>query len=130
MRAIIAFIDDISEAVVMRAQFESLGWRVAWRPIGKPTDLFDAFGEPADVGVIFGHGDDRGLIFPPLADEVDPLRLPGDRMVPAMLRGFIRRLPSVLISTACGTGTAAFAEAFAAAGARILSHRRTIRMDE
>lgn len=103
--------------MLLRAQFESLGCRVDWRPLGKPSDLFSAFEPGCDIGILSGHGDERGLVFPELALGVDTLHLPENRMPPALLRGFAASLPPLLISTACATGTTAFAEAFHAAGA-------------
>ena len=116
-RVAIAFIDDALEAMLLRAQFESLGCRVDWRPLGKPSDLFSAFDPGVDIGILSGHGDERGLVFPALAPGADSLALPDNRMAPGLLRGFAHRLPQVVLSTACDTGNEAFAAAFHAAGA-------------
>jgi hypothetical protein len=115
----IAVIDDALEAALLRAQFESLGCRVDWRPLGKPSELFAAFDRPADLGILSGHGDAGGLVFPEMAPGVESLDLPDNRMAPGMLAGFADALPPVLISTACDTGTTGFARAFHAAGARL-----------
>jgi len=115
MHVTLAFIDDAMEAMLLRALFENLHCRVDWRPIGRPSDFFTAFEGTGELGVVSGHGDEKGFVFPEMAPGIDSLTLPDNRISPALLEGF-SRLPPVLLSTACGSGTAAFAAAFHANG--------------
>lgn len=119
-RVALVGIDAAGEAHLLRLQLEHFGLRVALNQIGKPSDLFAAFsfyGQPADAAILCAHGDEGGIIFPQMAEGVDQLVLPGDRITSVLLSQRLKSVPPLVVSTACDTGSAAFAAAFHRAGA-------------
>jgi hypothetical protein len=120
MKVALVALEDIGEALLLRALLENLGADVHLRPIGKPSDFtkaFNSFGSGADLALISAHGDRGGFIFPEMAPGVDTLVPPGDRLDAALLAEHVRSVPAIVVSTACNTGTDAFAQAFRSAGA-------------
>ncbi|GLQ52972.1 hypothetical protein [Devosia nitrariae] len=120
MKVALVALEDIGEALLLRALLENLGADVHLRPVGKPSDFpnaFDAFGSSADFALVSGHGDQGGLVFPEMAPGVDSLVLPNDRLDAALMAEHVRSVPPIVVSTACNTGTDAFAQAFRSAGA-------------
>lgn len=112
--------DDSGTAQLIRLHLEHLGLDVALNRLGKPSDFFGGFqffGHPADAAIIAAHGDDGGFIFPEMAEGVDDLVLPENRITPELVTNLLTAPPPLVISTACSTGTKAFADAFRAAGA-------------
>lgn len=120
MKVALIAIDDMGEALLLRAQLESLGATVHLHPLGKSSDFFTAFetfGEQSDVALICCHGDERGFAFPEMAEGVDDLVLPDNRIGADLLNKYLRNLPPVVISTACDTARDAIVSAFHGAGA-------------
>ncbi len=121
MKVALVALEDIGEALLLRALLENLRADVHLRPIGKPSDFakaFGAFGGNADFALVSAHGDEGGFVFPEMAEGVDTLVLPGNRLDAVLLTELVRSVPSVVVSTACNTGTDAYAQAFRSAGAR------------
>ncbi|WP_404400184.1 hypothetical protein [Pelagibacterium halotolerans] len=117
--AIIA-IEPNEEALLLRAHFEHLGLDVRMWRLGKPSDLFRALDNKinsVDLALLCGHGDERGFIFPELAPDIDWVKLANNRLTAQDLDRAVESVPPTIISTACGTGTSAIANAFAKAGA-------------
>jgi len=120
MKVALIAIDDMGEALLLRAQLESMGATVHLHPVGRPSDFFnalDASGEASDVALICGHGDERGFVFAPLAEGVDDLVLPGNRLGADLLAERLRTVPPVVISTACDTARTPIVSTFHDAGA-------------
>lgn len=121
MRFVLIDVDASREASLLRATIESLGGEVRLAMPGRPSKVFasfDFYGQRADVALICGHGDADGLIFPAMAEGIDPLLLPDDRITPALVAEYARAVPEVVVSTACDSGGTDFAQAFLSAGAR------------
>lgn len=118
-RAVIIALEPGDEPLLIRALLEVQGIDVQLRRIGGPSAVLTAFnfnGGPSDLVIITGHGDHEGFIMPEMARGIDTLDLAGNRLRATDLTG-IRVDASTVISTACGTGTDAFAAALLAAGA-------------
>lgn len=119
-RVTLVCIGDTGEAQLLRALLEHLDYAVCLDLPGKPSDFFTAFsfyGQSADMVILCAHGDEQGIIFPEMAEGVDSLTLPGNRFSADLIGGMLK-LPEIpIVSTACGSGTARFAQAFFAAGA-------------
>jgi len=113
-------LGDTGEAQLLRALLEHLGLKICLNLPGKPSDFFSGFsfyGQPPDAVILSAHGDEEGIIFPQMAEGVDTLTLPGDRITPSLIAERLE-LPAVpIVSTACSSGTAAFVQAFFTAGA-------------
>ncbi|WP_417584052.1 hypothetical protein [Pelagibacterium sp.] len=117
--AVIIALEPGDEPLLIRSLLEAQGVDVQLRRIGKPSAVMTAFnfnGGSTDLAVIAGHGDKEGFIMPEMARGIDSLDLVGNRLRATDLAGTDVDA-STVISTACGTGTDAFAAAFLAAGA-------------
>jgi hypothetical protein len=115
-------IGDSGEALLVRSVLESLGAAVTLHLIGAPEDFLRvlAQGESAPrYLVICGHGDEKGFVFGEYADGIDISALSNGSMPPAAIAGRADLPGKIVVSTACYTGTKAFADAFRAGGAAV-----------
>lgn len=118
---IIVIGDCSSEAQTLRLIVENLGCKTDFNPTGNPTDFLAALNSvPAScrVVIICAHGDANGLVFGEFFPEVDAsLLIQGSlparhlHLTPTAATG------RIIFTTACETGTAAFARTFLDAGA-------------
>jgi hypothetical protein len=112
--AVIA-IGEANEALLVRSALESLGAAVLLHLIGTPEDFLRVIeqGETAPrYIVICGHGDESGLIFGEYGGGIDVTPLEHGSMPPGVIAGRVNLPGRIVISTACGTGSRAFGEAF------------------
>jgi len=115
----LAVIGDSGEALLLRALLESLGQTVLTHFIGQPNALFPLLNRrraPPALMILSGHGDDTGLVFGDFADGIDTGLLQAGCLPAQALRGKVALKGSVLVSTACCTGSPAFADLFVKAG--------------
>jgi hypothetical protein len=107
------------EAVALRAVLEQFGVRVQLFGVGQARHLVRALGGEATAPyvVLACHGDEGRILLPELAEEVERFQPVHGSLGPDDVRRFARLPGSVVISTGCGTGTPALAEAFLDAGA-------------
>jgi hypothetical protein len=100
------------EALLTRALVESLGAVVTFHRIGKPEDFLRVLrlGEAAaSILVICAHGDANGFIFGEYGPGID---------TSSLVSGSMPARSIAVVSTACGTGDAAFGQAFTEGGVR------------
>lgn len=112
-------VGEASEAYLVRSVLESLGATVLLHLIGTPEDFLRvvAQGESAPrYVVICGHGNEKGLVFGEYGEGIDVSALQ-DGCMPSVAIAERANLPGrILISTACGTGSTGFGEAFVKGG--------------
>jgi hypothetical protein len=112
--AVIA-IGDTGEALLVRSILENLGAVVLFHGIGAPGDFLRVLGQGETALpylVICAHGSDNGFVFGDFADGIDMRSLVEGAMPAPAIAGQIRLPGKVVVSTACGTGSQAFASAF------------------
>jgi len=117
--AAVVVLGDTGEALLVRAVLESLGTAVFLHLIGTPQDFLRVIGQ-GDAAprytVICGHGDQTGLVFGEFGEGIDVTALERGSMPPAALTGRVDLPGKIVLSTACRTGSSAFAEAFLGGG--------------
>jgi hypothetical protein len=109
------------EAQLTRALLENLGAVVTLHQPGTPKDFLRVLGQGEAAGsalVICAHGDANGFVFGDYAPGIDTSCLISGSMPAQALAGNVRLPGRIVVSTACGTGTAAFAKAFTDGGVR------------
>lgn len=120
MRITLIDIGATDEARLLRTLLEQLGAEIRLIRPGKPSDVFanlDFYGAPPDLVILSAHGDMDGLIFAEMAEGVDTLVLPGDRITPDVIAANADFAPVPVLSTACMSGIPEFAGAILKAGA-------------
>lgn len=113
-------IECALEAQALRAAAECWGAQVSVTWVANSAQIveFLSGSPPHDLILICAHGDRRGVLLPLVADEVKA-RFPfHDALGPKDLAGFVRLKRSVVLCSACATGTDAMARAFLMNGAR------------
>jgi len=109
------------EAQLIRALLENLGAVVTLHQPGTPKDFLRVLGQGEAAGsslVICAHGDANGFVFGEYAPVIDTSFLKNGSMPAHAIAGNVHLPGRVVVSTACGTGTAAFAKAFVDGGVR------------
>ena len=81
------------------------------------VQLLDGSQPRARYLVLGGHGDARGFLLPELAEELHPRQPFHTVMTPEDVKDHLRFDRTVVVSTACSTGTEEMAEAFLSRGA-------------
>jgi hypothetical protein len=112
-------IGAASEAALIRSALESLGAAVHLHLIGTPDDLLRvlAMGDAAPRFIVLSaHGDDMGFVFGDYGPGIDIAALEHGSMSAHAISGRIRLPGRTVVSTACGTGSDAFAAAFLQGG--------------
>jgi hypothetical protein len=108
---------DLPEALALRAVLELNQVRVNLFTVGRGTDVLSALNADAPHLVISAHGDDQGSVLP----ELDREAIPDDpfygRLAPADVRRYAVVRDRLVLASACGSGSQAFADAFLNAGA-------------
>jgi hypothetical protein len=110
---------DAGEALLIRAILENLGAAVMFHLVGTPGDFLLVLGQGATAPryvVISGHGDERGLAFGEYGPGIDVTDLVDGAMPPARIAGRVDLPGRIVVSTACGSGSQAFSEAFIGGG--------------
>ncbi len=117
--AIVA-LGDSGEALLLRAILENLGAAVALHLPGVPADVIACFAQgsvaPAHL-IVSGHGDENGLVLGEFGPGIDTSDLVDGSLPPAALHGRVDLPGTIVVSTACETGSPAFADAFLSGGA-------------
>jgi Peptidase family C25 len=116
----IAAIGDSGEALLIRSCLESLGAVVTLHLIGTPGDFLKVLSQSRDAPrylVICGHGDENGFVFGEYESEIDISALTKGSLPATALSGRISLSETIVISTACDTGSLQMAEAFLKGGA-------------
>jgi len=88
---------------------------------GTPKDFLRVLGQGEAAGsalVICAHGDADGFVFGEYAPGIDTSFLINGSMPAHAIAGNVHLPRRIVVSTACGTGTAAFAKAFIDGGVR------------
>jgi len=111
----IVTLDSAHEALLLRAILESLGLRVGMTLAGSPHAFVDSLAIDTDFTILCGHGDENGFVFGEFGSGIDTSWLVGGSMPAEGFQG-VRIGAKTVISTACRTGTEAFATAFGRAG--------------
>ena len=117
--AIVA-VGDSGEALLLRAVLENLGAAVTLHLPGVPADVVAclAQGPPSPAHLIIsGHGDDNGFVLGEFGPGIDASALVDGSLPAFALRGNVDLPGTVVVSTACETGTPAFADVFLTGGA-------------
>lgn len=117
----IVVIDDDLEALALRSVLEWWNIQVTLHLVGQAKDLISILdGSNLGSKIIFlmGHGNERGFLLPELSLTIEQDQPFHGSLMPAQLAEFINLPNSVVVSTACATGTPAFAETFLSAGCR------------
>lgn len=117
----IVAVGDSGEALLLRAMLESLGASVRLYLPGTPEDILACLKQPDQPPpylIISGHGDENGLVVGEFDTEVTRIGLKDGSMCADILSGDIDLRDTVVFSTACCTGSQAFAKAFTEGGAR------------
>lgn len=113
-------VGEAGEALLVRSILENLGAAVLLHLIGTPEDFLRVI-EQGDAAprymVICGHGDANGLIFGEYGDEIGVTSLDRGSMPPKAIAERVKLPGTVVVSTACATGSKAFGGAFLAGGA-------------
>ena len=114
---LIAFADTGGEAGAIRAAAEWFGASVFWFPVGRPLDFLDVLGgktgyPDADMTVLSFHGEDGAFLMPELGEEIYREDEPRGPVGAELIRSRLRLTDTVVLSTACGTGSAETAAAF------------------
>jgi len=116
----IAAIGDSGEALLIRSCLESLGAAVTLHLIGTPGDFLKVLNQSRDATrylVISGHGDEIGFVFGEYHSGIDFSVLTKGSLPATALSGRINLPGTIVISTACDTGSPQMAEAFLKGGA-------------
>ena len=113
-------IESALEAQALRAAAECWGAQVSVTWVANSSQVVDFLSQPPphDLILICAHGDKRGILLPLLADEVKARFAFCDVLSPDDFAGFVRLNSSVVLCSACATGTEAMAHAFLTGGAR------------
>jgi hypothetical protein len=112
-------IGEASEAFLVRSILEGLGATVLLHLIGTPEDFLKVIeqGENAPrYVVICGHGNENGFIFGAYGGTIDTSALQQGAMPPSSIAERVDLPRKFVVSTACGTGSKAFGEAFRKGG--------------
>lgn len=112
-------VGDSGEALLIRAILENLGAVVSLHLPGTPDDFLRVLGQgetASRVLVICGHGDDNGFVFGTFAVGIDTSSLIAGSMPAAAIASRVDLPGSIVVSTACSTGSRAFGEAFILGG--------------
>ncbi|MFS8045105.1 hypothetical protein [Rhizobium sp. BR 314] len=118
--AIVA-IGDSGEALLLRAILESLGAVVLLHLPGTPDDVLKCLDQGAvapEYIILSGHGDDTGFVLGEFVEGIDTSALVKGSLPPVSLMNRIDLPGKVVLSTACLTGSEAFAQAFLSGGVR------------
>lgn len=116
----IVAVGDSGEAVLLRAILENLGASVTLHLPGTPGDFLLVLGQgesAPDYLVICGHGDDNGLVFGEFVPEIDTTMLVAGSMPADVIAAAVDLPATIVVSTACETGSEAFSSAFLHGGA-------------
>ncbi|CDN93865.1 hypothetical protein [Agrobacterium tumefaciens] len=116
----IVAVGDTGEALLVRAMLESLGASVRLHLPGTPEDILVCLKQPENPPpylIISGHGDENGLVVGEFDPDVTRMELRHGSMPAAALTGNVDLRDTVIFSTACCTGSEAFAKAFIEGGA-------------
>ncbi|XSG83143.1 MAG: hypothetical protein ACPW61_05015 [Methyloligella sp. ZOD6] len=116
----IVAVGDRGEALLLRAILENLGAAVSLHLPGTPEDFLKVIGQGASAApvlLVSGHGDEAGFVFGEYAPEIDVSALAGGRLGPEAIATRTKLPGTVVISTACATGSEAFGSAFLKGGA-------------
>ena len=118
MRIGILALDKGNEPHAIRAVAETFGHRVNVSWIGSKANMLSELRAEvdSDILIISGHGDPQGFFMPEVALELQVSK--NDTYLEPADLSTVNSLPRVVISTACCTGTIAFADTFIKAGAR------------
>jgi hypothetical protein len=119
MPVAVVAIGAADEAWLVRAILESLGAVVTLHLPGTPEDVLLVLGqgEPAPPYLVLcGHGDEQGFVLGEFGAEIDTSALVGESLPPAAMAARAHLPNRIVISTACATGTAAFADAVLGGG--------------
>ena len=117
-RVDLVVIDDSSSEPV-RQYLEYLDFDVRRIPVGRGQHLVDALSHPSDAValVICGHGDTDGICLPELDPELAKSEPISGHLTPADVYECASLTRQMVVSTACCSGSQAFAKSFLAAGA-------------
>ena len=113
-------IGDGVEALSIRTLLESLGAAVLLHLVGTPGDFLRVIGQGAAAPaylVICAHGDETGLIFGAFDEGIDTASLRNGSMPPEVIEQHADLPGTTVVSTACLSGSHAFASAFLESGA-------------
>jgi hypothetical protein len=116
----IAAIGDSGEALLIRSCLESLGAAVTLHLIGTLSDFLKVLNQSRDAPrylVICGHGDENGFVLGEYESGIDISALTKGSLPATALSGRIDLPETIVISTACDTGSLHMAEAFLKGGA-------------
>jgi hypothetical protein len=116
---VVGWASGAGEAQLTRALLESLGAVVTLHQPGTPSDFLRVLGQGDSAGsalVICAHGDANGFVFGDYAPGIDTSCLINGSMPAQAIAGNVRLPGRIVVSTACGTGSAAFAKAFTEGG--------------
>lgn len=114
-------IGDTGEALLLRAVLESLGASVRLHLPGTPEDILVCLKQPDNPPpylIISGHGDENGLVVGEFNPDVTRMKLLDGSMPAEAFLGTVDLRDTVVFSTACCTGSGAFAKAFIEGGAK------------
>ena len=116
-KILIAFADTGGEAGAIRAAAEWFGASVFWFPVGRPADFLAVLegntGYPAaDVTVLSFHGEEGAFLMPELGEDVYFRGEPRGPVGADLVRAHLGLTGTVVLSTACGTGSEDTAAAF------------------
>jgi hypothetical protein len=115
-------VGDTGEALLVRSILESLGAVVTLHLIGTPEDFLSVIGQGSAAApyiILCAHGDEHGLIFGEFDAGIDASTLKEGSMPPEVIAKRISLPGKVFLSTACGTGSAAFGDAFLKGGVAV-----------
>lgn len=107
------------EALCLRSLLEAMGAQVTIYFVGAPQDLFAVLNQhdsPPDCLVLCRHGAEDGPVLGEYGAGIDTSRLLGRHLPARSLDGVIALPGTVVLSTACLSGSDAFGKAFIAGG--------------
>ena len=113
-------VDDVMEALAVRAALEYWRAQVRMHLIGKASDLvglMDGSYDLSDNILLMCHGSKQGFVLPELGKEIAD-KEPFDRFIGAAdISTFLNLNGGLVVSTGCETGTKEFADVFLNSGA-------------
>ncbi|MGD9803678.1 MAG: hypothetical protein AB7E81_13325 [Hyphomicrobiaceae bacterium] len=115
-------VGDVGEAFLVRSVLEGLGASVLFHLIGTPNDFLRALGQGEAASryvVICAHGDENGFVFGDYGAGINIASLTDGSMPPESIADHVNLPSRVVVSTACGSGSEAFAAAFLKGGVSV-----------
>ncbi|MBN8952508.1 MULTISPECIES: hypothetical protein [unclassified Rhizobium] len=115
----IVALGDSGEALLLRAILESLGAVVTLHLPATPSDFLKCVDQGTSAPrymILSGHGEEGGLVFGEFDEGIDTSMLVAGCLPAEQLDRKINLPGCVVLSTACLSGTEAFASAFLAGG--------------